>query len=128
MTGEQGHSMIDHISVGVSDLERWRGSMNRHSPLGLSPRHPSATIGFCKTYPEFWINLRAGMARSRPRAAHICLRAKGPAMSMRAMPPRSAPAALDGAPGFGRMIASNITRLRHRSRRQPHRGGDIPGE
>ncbi|KQT27553.1 MAG: VOC family protein [Bradyrhizobium sp.] len=71
--------MIDHISVGVSDLDRaakfYEATL---AALGLSrlvtrPR----TIGFGKTYPEFWINLREGMARVAPESGvHICLRAK----------------------------------------------------
>ena len=51
--------MIDHISVGVSDLERSaRFYESTLAPLGLSRlvTRP-ATIGFGKTYPEFWINL-----------------------------------------------------------------------
>ena len=80
MTGESGgHSMIDHISVGVSDLERSaRFYEATLAPLGLSRlvTRP-ATIGFGKTYPEFWINLRAGMAQVAPESGtHICLRAK----------------------------------------------------
>ena len=36
-----------------------------------------ATIGFGKTYPELWINLRSGMAKVPHEAGtHICLRAK----------------------------------------------------
>jgi catechol 2,3-dioxygenase-like lactoylglutathione lyase family enzyme len=71
--------MIDHISIGVSDLERAaRFYEAALAPLGLSrlvtrPR----TIGFGKSYPEFWINLRADMARVAPESGvHICLRAK----------------------------------------------------
>lgn len=71
--------MIDHVSVGVSDLERSaRFYEMTLAPLGLSrlvtrPR----TIGFGKSYPEFWINLRADMAPVAPDSgAHICLRAK----------------------------------------------------
>ncbi len=71
--------MIDHISVGVSDLER---SARFYEPvlaqLGLSRLVTRAgTIGFGKNYPEFWINLRADMAEVSPeRGVHICLRAK----------------------------------------------------
>src|SRR3954470_9501464 len=71
--------MIDHISVGVSDLERsatfYEAALGA---LGLTrvvtrPR----TIGFGKTYPEFWINLREGMPRVPPESGvHICLRAR----------------------------------------------------
>jgi catechol 2,3-dioxygenase-like lactoylglutathione lyase family enzyme len=71
--------MIDHISIGVSDLERSARFYERTlAPLGLTrvvtrPR----TVGFGKNYPEFWINLRAGMSPVAPESGcHICLRAK----------------------------------------------------
>ena len=71
--------MIDHISVGVSDLDRAaRFYEATLAPLGLSRlmRRP-ATVGFGKSYPEFWINLRAGMAPVGPESGvHICLRAR----------------------------------------------------
>jgi catechol 2,3-dioxygenase-like lactoylglutathione lyase family enzyme len=71
--------MIDHISVGVSDLERAaRFYEATLTPLGLSRlvTRPT-TIGFGKAYPEFWINLRAGMAQVAPdNGVHVCLRAK----------------------------------------------------
>jgi catechol 2,3-dioxygenase-like lactoylglutathione lyase family enzyme len=73
------NSMIDHISVGVADLERAaRFYEAALAALGLSRlvTRP-ATIGFGKSYPEFWINLRAGMAKVPPEnGTHICLRAK----------------------------------------------------
>ena len=71
--------MIDHISIGISDLERSaRFYELTLAPLGLAKlvTRP-ATVGFGKRYPEFWINLRPGMP---PVAADsgslICLRAK----------------------------------------------------
>jgi catechol 2,3-dioxygenase-like lactoylglutathione lyase family enzyme len=71
--------MIDHVSVGVSDLERAaRFYESALAPLGLSRvvTRP-ATVGFGKNYPEFWINLRADMAAvQRDSGVHICLRAK----------------------------------------------------
>jgi catechol 2,3-dioxygenase-like lactoylglutathione lyase family enzyme len=71
--------MIDHVSVGVSDLERaGRFYESALAALGLSRlvARP-ATIGFGKNYPEFWINLRAGMTQVEPGSGiHICLRAK----------------------------------------------------
>jgi catechol 2,3-dioxygenase-like lactoylglutathione lyase family enzyme len=71
--------MIDHISVGVADLERSaRFYEATLAPLGLARLvvRP-ATIGFGKAYPEFWINLRTGMARITPESGiHICLRAR----------------------------------------------------
>jgi catechol 2,3-dioxygenase-like lactoylglutathione lyase family enzyme len=71
--------MIDHVSVGVSDLERCGQFYERAlAPLGLSRlvTRP-ATVGFGKRYPEFWINLRAAMVAVAPGSGvHICLRAK----------------------------------------------------
>ena len=71
--------MIDHVSVGVRDLER---AARFYEPtlaaLGLTRlvTRP-ATIGFGKAYPEFWINLRATMAPvAHESGTHICLRAK----------------------------------------------------
>ncbi|QDP25479.1 VOC family protein [Bradyrhizobium cosmicum] len=71
--------MIDHISVGVSDLERSaRFYEATLAALGLTrlvtrPR----TIGFGKAYPEFWINLRENMPLVPSESGvHICLRAK----------------------------------------------------
>jgi len=71
--------MIDHVSVGVSDLDRAARFYEAVlAPLGLARLvvRP-ATIGFGRAYPEFWINLRAGMARvAAGSGVHICLRAK----------------------------------------------------
>jgi len=71
--------MIDHISVGVSDLDRAaRFYETALAPLGLARLvSRPATVGFGKTYPEFWINLRTGMAKVAPESGvHICLRAR----------------------------------------------------
>jgi catechol 2,3-dioxygenase-like lactoylglutathione lyase family enzyme len=71
--------MIDHVSVGVSDLKRAaRFYESVLAALGLSRVVTrTATIGFGKNYPEFWINLRVNMAAVEPGSgAHICLRAK----------------------------------------------------
>src|ERR1700744_1356890 len=71
--------MIDHVSVGVADLDRAaRFYEAALAALGLSRvvTRPK-TIGFGKAYPEFWINLRQGMANVPPESGpHICLRAK----------------------------------------------------
>jgi catechol 2,3-dioxygenase-like lactoylglutathione lyase family enzyme len=71
--------MIDHVSVGVRDLERAaRFYEAALAALGLSRlvTRP-ATVGFGKSYPEFWINLRAGMsAVPYESGSHVCLRAK----------------------------------------------------
>ena len=96
--------MIDHISIGVSALERSARFYEAIlAPLGLSRlvTRP-ATVGFGKTYPEFWINLRAGMKPVEPGSGtHICLRAKSPgdvdAFHASAL---SAGGRSDGAPGL----------------------------
>ena len=96
--------MIDHISVGVSDLERsatfYEAALGA---LGLTrvvtrPR----TIGFGKTYPEFWINLREGMPHVSPESGvHICLRARTTAeVDAFHAAALSAGGASDGAPGI----------------------------
>jgi catechol 2,3-dioxygenase-like lactoylglutathione lyase family enzyme len=70
--------MIDHVSVGVRDLEQsTRFYESALAPLGLARlvTRP-ATVGFGKSYPEFWINLRADMAKVPASSGiHICLRA-----------------------------------------------------
>jgi catechol 2,3-dioxygenase-like lactoylglutathione lyase family enzyme len=71
--------MIDHISVGVSDLDRAaRFYETALATLGLARlASRPATVGFGKSYPEFWINLRTGMAKVAPESGvHICLRAR----------------------------------------------------
>jgi catechol 2,3-dioxygenase-like lactoylglutathione lyase family enzyme len=96
--------MIDHVSVGVADLDRAaRFYEATLSALGFSRlvRRP-ATIGFGKTYPEFWINLRADMARvSHQSGTHICLRARttGEVDAFHAAA-LTAGGASDGAPGL----------------------------
>jgi catechol 2,3-dioxygenase-like lactoylglutathione lyase family enzyme len=74
--------MIDHVSVGVSNLERSaRFYEATLAPLGLARvvTRP-ATIGFGKAYPEFWINHRPKMAAlAADSGCHICLRAKSTA-------------------------------------------------
>jgi catechol 2,3-dioxygenase-like lactoylglutathione lyase family enzyme len=71
--------MIDHASVAVGDLERAaRFYEATLAALGLARlvTRP-ATVGFGKSYPEFWINLRSRMAPIEPGSGvHICLRAK----------------------------------------------------
>ncbi|MCK1716983.1 VOC family protein [Bradyrhizobium sp. 141] len=96
--------MIDHISVGVSDIERAaRFYEATLATLGLTrlvtrPR----TVGFGKAYPEFWINLRENMARvPAGSGVHICLRTKTidevDAFHAAAL---AAGGASDGAPGI----------------------------
>ncbi len=70
--------MIDHISIAVRDLDaasRFYEALL--APLGYSRMIARATtIGFGKTYPDFWINVRPRMATPDPDGGvHICLRA-----------------------------------------------------
>jgi catechol 2,3-dioxygenase-like lactoylglutathione lyase family enzyme len=75
--------MIDHVSVAVRDLaastrfyEAVLGTLG-FTKLESRP----ATVGFGKTYPEFWINLRVGLApQSTNSGAHICFRARSTAL------------------------------------------------
>ena len=73
--------MIDHVSVGVADLDRAARFYGATlATLGLSRlvTRP-ATIGFGKAYPEFWINLRKDMtAVPHECGTHVCLRARSP--------------------------------------------------
>jgi catechol 2,3-dioxygenase-like lactoylglutathione lyase family enzyme len=70
--------MIDHISIGVSDLDRSMhfyesvlGAIG-YAKLEVRPH----TIGFGKRYAEFWLNHRPGMARVGAESGfHVCLRA-----------------------------------------------------
>ena len=75
--------MIDHVSVAVRDLDRagkfyqaMLGAIG-YQTLVVRPH----TIGFGKTYPEFWINRRANI---RPVAddsgAHVALRVRTTAL------------------------------------------------
>jgi catechol 2,3-dioxygenase-like lactoylglutathione lyase family enzyme len=70
--------MIDHVSIAVRDLQASARAYDCIlSPLGLARLvERPATIGFGKRYPEFWLNLRAGMTRvTADTGCHVCLRA-----------------------------------------------------
>jgi len=71
--------MIDHVSIAVRDLGKAEPFYTAMlAPLGMRKLREwrNAAIGFGKTYPEFWINRRAAMARvEQDSGVHICLRA-----------------------------------------------------
>jgi catechol 2,3-dioxygenase-like lactoylglutathione lyase family enzyme len=71
--------MIDHVSIAVRDLAAAAKFYETLlAPLGMIKvrEWPGAAVGFGKTYPEFWINRRADLARMpADNGAHICLRA-----------------------------------------------------
>ena len=71
--------MIDHVSIGVSDLSR--ATRFYEAVLGVIGYSPldirGATVGFGKTYSEFWINARPDMAPvPHNSGAHVCLRVR----------------------------------------------------
>ena len=71
--------MIDHVSLAVSDLARAVAFYERVlAPLGLTKLVVrERMVGFGKSYPEVWINLREGMTRLPAESgAHIALRAR----------------------------------------------------
>lgn len=71
--------MIDHVSIAVRDLvaaaQFYEALL---APLGMTRlENRPATVGFGKSYPEFWLNLRKDMAAAPPDSgAHVCLRAR----------------------------------------------------
>jgi catechol 2,3-dioxygenase-like lactoylglutathione lyase family enzyme len=101
MTGEK---MIDHVSIAVHDLAAaTRFYVAALAPLGFTRLETRpATVGFGKSYPEFWLNLREGMTPAPPgNGAHICLRARSPEIvdSFHAAA-LAAGGTSDGAPGL----------------------------
>jgi catechol 2,3-dioxygenase-like lactoylglutathione lyase family enzyme len=75
--------MIDHVSVAVRDLERaarfYAAVLGAIGYAKLEAR--PATVGFGKSYPEFWINLRAAMAPAADDCgAHVALRVRAAAL------------------------------------------------
>ena len=95
--------MIDHVSIGVSDLERSGAFYDALlAPLGLARLVTRAgMIGYGKRYPELWLNHRPGMPPVAPETGvHVCLRARTEA-AVRAL--HAAALAVggsdDGAPG-----------------------------
>ena len=70
--------MIDHVSVPVRDLT---ASMRFYeavlATIGMRKLEGRpATVGFGKSYPEFWINLRTDLTPAPAGSgAHVCFRA-----------------------------------------------------
>jgi catechol 2,3-dioxygenase-like lactoylglutathione lyase family enzyme len=71
--------MIDHVSIAVRDLAAATAFYEAVlAPLGFARLETRAlTVGFGKTYAEFWLNLRTDMAPIAPDSGgHVCLRAR----------------------------------------------------
>ncbi len=96
--------MIDHVSVGVRDLARAAAFYEAVlATIGYAAveRRPT-TVGFGKSYPDFWINLRPEMAPlPADHGGHACFRARSQevvdAFHAAAL---AAGGESDGAPGF----------------------------
>jgi catechol 2,3-dioxygenase-like lactoylglutathione lyase family enzyme len=69
--------VIDHLSLGVSDLARSAAFYEAVlAPLGYRRIvELSERVGFGKRYPEIWLNARPGMAPMGD-GHHVCLRAR----------------------------------------------------
>jgi catechol 2,3-dioxygenase-like lactoylglutathione lyase family enzyme len=71
--------MIDHVSVAVRDLAasaRFYEALLATLGMSALEKRP-ATVGFGKSYPDFWINVRSDMQPlADENGAHICLRAR----------------------------------------------------
>lgn len=96
--------MIDHISIGVSDLAASGAFYDEVlAPLGQArlADEPN-TIGYGKKYPEFWLNARPGMAPvNADTGIHVCLRAASTeAVDAFHAAALAAGAADDGKPGM----------------------------
>jgi catechol 2,3-dioxygenase-like lactoylglutathione lyase family enzyme len=71
--------MIDHVSIPVADLQKSAAFYAAVlEPLGYRKiADRPASVGFGKTYPEFWLNARpSGACGADDIGAHVCLRAK----------------------------------------------------
>ncbi len=94
--------MIDHISIGVRDLETARQFYAAMlATLGFTQlREWPTAVGYGKRYPEFWINHRPQLAAS-DTGVHVCLRAadRGAVDAFHAAALRAG-ATSDGAPGL----------------------------
>jgi catechol 2,3-dioxygenase-like lactoylglutathione lyase family enzyme len=96
--------MIDHVSIGVRDLEQaarfYQAVLGAIGYERLEDR--AQTVGFGKKYPEFWINLRATMPPvAAESGSHVALRVRATelvdAFHAAAL---AAGGASDGAPGL----------------------------
>ena len=73
--------MIDHLSLGVSNLERSAAFYDAVlGPLGYRRIVDQETrVGFGKRYPEIWLNARPGTTVTGD-GHHVCLRARSEAV------------------------------------------------
>jgi catechol 2,3-dioxygenase-like lactoylglutathione lyase family enzyme len=96
--------MIDHISIPVRDLAastRFYEAVLATVGMTSLERRP-ATVGFGKSYPEFWLNLRQDLTPAPAGdGAHVCLRARSiDAVDAFHTAALANGGASDGAPGY----------------------------
>lgn len=95
--------MIDHVSIAVRDLQAAAAFYDAAlAPLGMRRlREWPKSVGFGKSYPEFWLNLRPAMSKlGDDSGAHVCLRAtEEVAVDAFHAAAMRAGATSDGAPG-----------------------------
>jgi catechol 2,3-dioxygenase-like lactoylglutathione lyase family enzyme len=97
--------MIDHVSIAVRDIKAGEAFYTALlATIGMSKLRewPDAAIGYGKKHPEFWINVRAGMAPvAADSGVHVCLRAPSTeAIDAFHAAALAAGGSSDGAPGF----------------------------
>ena len=103
--------MIDHVSIPVRELKasaRFYDALL--APLGMTRlREWPKSVGYGKSYPEFWLNERAQLKPATPNnGAHICLRAPDThAVDAFHAAALSAGAKSDGAPGIRKEYSSH---------------------
>jgi len=71
--------MIDHVSIGVKDIEKATGFYEPIlNAIGLKKLiEKPGTVGFGKNYPEFWLNHRPEKdGNIIDSGNHLCIRAK----------------------------------------------------
>jgi catechol 2,3-dioxygenase-like lactoylglutathione lyase family enzyme len=96
--------MIDHVSIAVRDLP---ASARFYAPVLAAIGYAKLvdrpdTVGFGKTYPEFWLNGRPAMAKlAADNGVHVCLRARtAAAVDAFHAAALSAGGSCDGPPGL----------------------------
>lgn len=96
--------MIDHVSIAVSDLDaatRFYDALLATLGMTRLETRP-ATVGYGKSYAEFWLNERKDLAPPPPDSgAHVCLRARSTELVDAFHAAALASGGIsDGAPGF----------------------------
>lgn len=102
--------MIDHVSIGVKDLES--SSTYYESVLATigyrKLLEKPGTVGFGKKYPNFWLNHRPALEKQADNGTHVCLRCDSvEAVSAFHKAALSCGGTGDGAPGYRKEYSHN---------------------